>query len=134
MSAFHRAGRLAPFVLAVGTTACVGARRAPTPSRPTSGSAVATSTGCGSGTRSTARVGRVALTFTGATRGMAIVRIEGVATKSVVEVDIATGTILELSEGEYQLRISTAGVRSATRTINVKCGNDTTERVALTRG
>ena len=76
----------------------------------------------------------MALTFTGASSGTAIVRIEGVTTKSVVEVDIATGTMLELAEGEYQLRISAAGVRSAARTINVTCGKETTERVALTRG
>ena len=134
MSAFHLAKRIAPLLFAVCTTACTSARRTPTPSRPTSGSAGVTATGCGSGTRSKARVGRVALTFTGAASGTAIVRIEGVTTKSVVEVDIATGTMLELAEGEYQLRISAAGVRSAARNINVTCGKESTERVSLTRG
>lgn len=134
MSAFHHAMRIAPVLLVVCTTACASARSTSTPSRPTSGSTVAASTGCGSGTRSNARVGRVALTFTGAATGTAIVRIEGVTNKSTVEVDIATGTLLELAEGEYQLRITAAGLRSATRTINVICGKDATERVALTRG
>lgn len=138
MSVVHHAMRVAPLLFAVFTTACASGRSTPAPSRPTTtpavATAVATAPGCGSGTRSSARVGRVALTFTGASSGTAIVRIEGVTTKSVVEVDIATGTMLELAEGEYQLRISAAGVRSAARTINVTCGKETTERVALTRG
>jgi hypothetical protein len=134
MSTVHHVMRVAPLLLAVFTTACASARSTPEPRRPTSGASVATTSGCGSGTRSPARVGRVALTFTGASSGTAIVRIEGVTTKSMVEVDIATGTMLELVEGEYQLRISAAGIRSATRSINVVCGKESTERVALTRG
>lgn len=134
MSVFPHVMRIAPVLLAVCTTACASARSSPPPSSPTPGSTVAAAPGCGSGTRSSARVGRVALTFSGAASGTAIVRIEGVTTKSMVEVDIATGTMLELAEGEYQLRISAAGTRGAARTINVVCGKESTERVALTRG
>jgi hypothetical protein len=77
--------------------------------------------------------GRVALSFTGAARGEAVVRITGEAYQSTVRIDVATGSLLELREDRYLVRVSVDGYRSVEQSIVVKCGQQLDFPVALTR-
>jgi hypothetical protein len=78
-------------------------------------------------------VGRVLLTFTGASTGEATVRLERDNYKSTVRVDVASGTVLELPDGTYQIRISVRGYRGGARTVRVRCGQDEAVVAGLTR-
>ena len=78
-------------------------------------------------------MGRATLAFPGALAGEAVVRVEGEAYKSTVRVDAGTGTVLELPEGTYQLRVSLSGYRSISRTVRVQCGKDEQVTLILTR-
>lgn len=78
-------------------------------------------------------VGRVNLTFTGASRGEAVVRIFGESYESTVRIDVATGTSLELREDSYIVRVSVPDFRAVEQTVKVVCGKDIRLPIALTR-
>lgn len=115
--------------------------------RPAAGATIpaTAATACSPSTPASSRMGRVTLTFAGASGGAstgasagasageAVVRVEGEAYKSTVRVDVATGTVLELREGEYQLRIAASGYRGGDRRVRVTCGGDEPVVVALSR-
>lgn len=86
---------------------------------------------CNSRNRDATLAGRVVLSFTGAPRGEATVRIEGETYKSTVKVDVATGTTLELREDEYRVRITVPEYRAFEQTIKVMCGKEQTLSVPL---
>lgn len=101
--------------------------------RPASGATTVGLQQCGSNVPDASRIGRIALAFTGASSGEATVRLEGVAYKSTVQVDVSTGTVLELREGSYQLRITLSGYRAVVRNVDVRCGRDQAVSIGLTR-
>lgn len=101
--------------------------------RPAAGATTSTATVCTPATPPSSRMGRATLAFPGALAGEAVVRVEGEAYKSTVRVDAGTGTVLELPEGTYQLRVSLSGYRSISRTVRVQCGKDEPVTMILTR-
>jgi hypothetical protein len=48
-------------------------------------------------------------------------------------VDVATGTVLELAEGTYQLRITVNGYRAVDKSVAVVCGKESSVAVPLAR-
>jgi hypothetical protein len=88
---------------------------------------------CDPRNRAATFTGRVALSFTGAARGEAVVRITGEAYQSTVRIDVATGTLLELREDRYLVRVSVDGYRSVEQSVLVKCGQDMPLPIALVR-
>jgi PEGA domain len=123
--------RALTLLLACTLSGCSSARSARNDSRTTSGTSALG--GCDAGTKAGARLGRAAVTFSGASSGEATMRIEGEAYKSTVLVDVATGTVLELAEGTYQLRITVNGYRAVDRSVSVMCGKESTVAVTLNR-
>lgn len=104
------------------------------PPAPAAGESRASSTAadnCDPRNRAATFTGRVALSFTGAARGEAVVRITGEAYQSTVRIDVATGTLLELREDRYLVRVSVDGYRSVEQSVLVKCGQDIALPVAL---
>ncbi len=101
--------------------------------RPAAGAAAGTAAACTPATPASSRMGTATLAFPGATGGEAVMRVEGDGYKSTVRVDVGTGTVLELREGTYQLRISVSGYRSISRTVRVQCGKDESVTLLLTR-
>lgn len=118
-------------LLVASASACVRPAGVGEVGRPASGASENRPTGCDASTKPAARLGRAVLSFTGASTGEATVRLEGEAYKSTVLVDVATGTVLELLEGTYQLRVSLAGYRAIDRSIAVVCGKDAPVAVRL---
>ena len=118
-------------LLACTLSACSSATSARDAGRTMSGTSALV--GCETGSKAGARLGRAALTFSGASSGEATMRIEGEAYKSTVLVDVATGTVLELAEGTYQLRITVSGYRAVDRSVSVVCGKESTVAVTLNR-
>jgi hypothetical protein len=106
------------------------------PPAPAAGESRASSTAadnCDPRNRAATFTGRVALSFTGAARGEAVVRITGEAYQSTVRIDVATGTLLELREDRYLVRVSVDGYRSVEQSVLVKCGQELKLPVALAR-
>ncbi len=103
--------------------ACQGPTRRWEPA-PAAGAAPAVTNNCDSRDRNATLTGRVLLTFRGAVRGEAVVRIEGEAYESTVRMDVATGSILELREGNYRLRADVNGYRTVVQNVRVICGKD----------
>jgi hypothetical protein len=126
------AGLLAAGLLASGCRP----RLTRVPPAPAAGETRASSTAadnCDPRNRAATFTGRVALSFTGAARGEAVVRITGEAYQSTVRIDVATGTLLELREDRYLVRVSVDGYRSVEQSVQVKCGQELTLPLALVR-
>jgi hypothetical protein len=106
------------------------------PPAPSAGETRASSTAadnCDPRNRAATFTGRVALSFTGAARGEAVVRITGEAYQSTVRIDVATGTLLELREDRYLVRVTVDGYRSVEQSVQVKCGQELKLPVVLAR-
>jgi len=88
------------------------------------GAAPTVTNNCDSRDRNATLTGRVLLTFRGAVRGEAVVRIEGEAYESTVRMDVATGSTLELREGNYRIRADVNGYRTVVQNVRVICGKD----------
>ncbi|WP_158514741.1 PEGA domain-containing protein [Gemmatimonas phototrophica] len=131
LAAARRPTRVLPLLLACALSACSSARSARDAGRTVSGTSAMV--GCEASVKDGARLGRAALTFSGASSGEATLRIEGEAYKSTVLVDVATGTVLELAEGTYQVRITVSGYRAVERSVSVVCGKESTVAVTLNR-
>lgn len=120
-------------VTLVGCGSWRSARTAAHEASRTSSGAMAVTADC-TPTNRGARLGRVAIAFTGASSGEAAVRIEGKSGfKSTVRVDVSTGTVLELDEGAYQLRVTLAGHRAVERAVTATCGKDSDISIPLSR-
>ncbi|MCA0376883.1 MAG: hypothetical protein LCH84_14615 [Gemmatimonadetes bacterium] len=120
---------------AVGTTACHRVASRP----PAGGEAavgprpVVPGDKCDPRNPSASLTGRVMLTFTGASSGEAVIRIEGPEPRATVRVPVAEGTLMELREGRYILHIAVNGYRSVDQPVAVVCGKDINLPVPLSR-
>ncbi len=103
--------------------ACQAPRRRWEPTQ-AAGAAPTVTNNCDSRDRNATLTGRVLLTFRGAVRGEAVVRIEGEAYESTVRMDVATGSTLELREGNYRLRADVSGYRTVVQNVRVICGKE----------
>jgi hypothetical protein len=122
-----------PFItvaLAAGLTAC---QARVTGARPTSGAQPATAVTPCDPRVPESMVGRLIVTFTGASSGEVVVRLESDAYRSTVRISAAEGSQFEVPAGNYRLRATLTGFRAVERAVVVPCNRDTRLEVPLSR-
>ncbi|MBL0938181.1 MAG: hypothetical protein IBJ03_04755 [Gemmatimonadaceae bacterium] len=114
-------------------SACGSVRQNRFPPAPAAGASPVARDNCDSRDRTATLIGRLQMTFKGAARGEAVVRIVGESYDSTIRIDVATGSSFELREDSYRVRVTVDGYRAVEETVKVVCGKDVPLAITLNR-